>query len=507
MNALSQAPVQVAFKREELIALARHDYDTFAGLLIAEHMEYEVAEYMRRVFWRMVSTHNLRYACALPRGHIKTTLLKLAVVYLITYENVRFPVYFAGTHPLAESAVNDIVDIIRSDNYRATYGEVEFTTERGSRAEFEFVINQWSQNQATGEWQAKRKACILRGRSSGQSVRGMSKRMRRPDFMALDDIDQDDDTSEVGYEALKAWVYGPVMKLGYKTTRIVHIGNYIARKCVIGDHIGDPSWVSDHFSALLPDGTALWPQYWTPAELLADYQSYARQGRIQEWFAEMLNNPLENADGLIKLTDIRMLPQALPRTGTHHFIFLTVDPAISKSARANHQVIAVHGFNVIRQAWQCIELRYMKGYDPIDLYRVLMELSIKWGIKVWGIESVAYQASLQPMYTKFIKNGGHPIKVVATPGSNRAKSDRIVAWMGLLKSGNYALTEGMFTVVQNIMAYRPLADDNTDDDLDACAYFIPMFVNFATMISAPGDDIETVDAGGQVIPIDKFIPR
>lgn len=498
-------PSQLAFNREDLIAAASVDYDTFAGLLIAEHMEYDIDDYQRRVFWRMVSDKNLRYACALPRGHIKTTLLKLAFVYILTYRSNSFPVYFAGTHPLAENAISDIVDILRSESYTATYGQVRFTVERGSRGDYEFVLNHWTHG-PTG-WTAQTKACILRGRSSGQSVRGMSKKMRRPDFMAFDDIDQDDDITEVGYDSLKAWVYGPVMKLGYKNTRVVHIGNYIARKCVIGDHIGDPYWVSDHFSALLPDGTPLWPSYWTREELLADYRAYEKQGRAQDWFAEMLNNPLENANGIIRMSDIKFIPEALPRSDSHTYFFLTVDPAISKSARANEIVVAVHAFHVQRQVWQCVELVYRRGYDPIDLYRLLISLSQKWGINVWGIEAIAYQASLLPLYQRFLRMHNLKIKVVATPGSKRAKSERIIAWLGLLKAGTYCLTEGMFTILQNILAYDASKEDQRDDDLDACAYFIPMFAAFANMIAAPSDDVQTVMVGDKMIPIDQFIPR
>ena len=505
MNAHTATFESIALPREELIALASRDYDTFAGLLIPDVLENDIDVYQRRVFWRMVSEQNLRYACALPRGHIKTTLLKLAIVYIVTYQKPRFPVFFAGTHALAESAVSDIVNIFSSAAYASVYGAPTFTTSRGSRGEFEFDCNQWVLS-ASGTFVAVSKRVRLMGRSSGQSVRGMSKNFRRPDFIAFDDIDQDE-TGEVSYNALKDWVYGPVLKLGYKNTRVVHIGNYIERQTVIGDHIGDPAWVSDHFSALLPDGSPLWPGYWTRDELLRDFAAYARQGKTQKWFAEMLNNPLENAEGLIALTDIRQLPEAVPKSGSHVYCFLTVDPAISKSKRANHMVIAVHGFNQLRQVWQCLELVYQLGRDPIDLYRKLIELSDKWGINTWGIEAVAYQAALVAMYPRFLKNAQRKINVVATPGSNRSKADRITSWIGLVKSGNYCLTEGMFTIIQNMLAYKPSEDDQIDDDLDAAAYFIPMFLEFSHMIAAAGDDMKFVTEAGTVVSIDHFIPR
>ena len=505
MTVAERATESIAITREDLIALASRDYDTFAGLLIPDVLECDINEYQRRVFWRMVTTQNLRYACALPRGHIKTTLLKLAIIYIITYQNPRFPVYFAGTHPLAESAVSDVVGILSSAAYAQVYGAPKFTTQRGSRGEFEFTLAQWTCN-VHGTFVSKEKIVRLLGRSSGQAVRGMSKNFRRPDLLVFDDIDQDE-TGEVQYASLKDWVYGPVMKLGYKDTRIIHIGNYIERQSVIGDHIGDPDWVSDHFSALLPNGEPLWPEYWTKDELLRDFRTYARQGKTQKWFSEMLNNPLENAEGLIALTDIKQLPEATPRSGSHVYCFLTVDPAISKSKRANHMVVAVHGFNQIRQVWQCLELVYLLGRDPIDLYKRLIELSDKWGINVWGIESVAYQASLIAMYPRFLKNAQRRITVVATPGSNRTKADRITAWIGLVKSGNYCLTEGMFTVIQNMLAYKPAEDDQVDDDLDACAYFVPMFLEFSAQIAAPGDDIKFVTEAGAIVSIDHFIPR
>lgn len=472
----------------QLIARARIDYDTFVAILIPEVLEKPISDYQRRVFWRMVSNDIPRYACALPRGHIKTVLMKMAFIYRLTYMPTVFPLFLAGTVNLAESGVTDIVNILKSDRYTQIYGEVTFTRQRSNTVEYEFELNEHIIDVQTGKPIVRRKQCMLRGRSSGQSVRGSSRNFRRPDFIGMDDIDQDDSIkTELGYTALKAWVYGPVMKIGYKDTPIVHIGNFIAQKCVIGDHVLDPGWTSDHYSVLLPDGTPLWPGYWTAEELIKDFKDYERQGMANTWFAEMLNNPMENANGMLAYQDIRFLPELMPNAyGTQYRSpFIVVDPAISNSSKANSTAIAVHAYNIERDTWQLAEVYTEKGMDSIALFRKLVEFSEKWFVSNWFIEAVAYQASLLPLYRAFLENAGlDGIKLFPTPGSNRQKTARIIPWLNMVKAGSYALTQGQLQIVRNMLSYNPAKEDNVDDDLDVAAYFIPCQANYGIQIES-----------------------
>jgi hypothetical protein len=472
----------------QLIARARVDYDTFVAILIPEVLEKPITDYQRRVFWRMVSDDIPRYACALPRGHIKTVLLKMAILYRLTYKRNLFPLFLAGTVNLAESGVSDIINILKSENYTRVYGEVTFTRQRSNTADYEFDMNEHLLDMQTGNPLVRRKQCMLRGRSSGQSVRGSSRNFRRPDFIGMDDIDQDSDIkSELGYTDLKSWVYGPVMKIGYKDTSIVHIGNFIAQKCVIGDHVLDPGWTSDHYSVLLPNGEPLWPGYWTREELVKDFKDYERQGMANTWFAEMLNNPMENANGMLAYNDIRFLPELHPEAyGTQYRSpFIVVDPAISNSKRANSTAIAVHAYNIERDVWQLAEVYTEKGMDSIKLFKKLVELSEKWFISNWFIEAVAYQASLLPLYRAFLANAGlDGIKLFATPGSYKQKSARIIPWLNLVKAGGYALTQGQLEITRNMLAYNPSDEDNIDDDLDVAAYSIPCQATYGLQIES-----------------------
>lgn len=489
--------------RATLIALARRDYDTFATLLIHERLEYGITEYQRRVFWRMVSMDIERYACALPRGHIKTTLLKLAIVYLLTYsDKIVFPLFLSGTHDLASEGVGDIVSILKSETYTQIFGEVTFTRSRSERGDYHFELTKHLLRDDNSIY-VKQAECVLRGRSSGQALRGTSVKMRRPDFIGMDDIDQDDDiNAENGYQKLKNWVYGPVLKVGYRTTKFVHIGNYIARQCVIGDHVTDPAWVSDHFSALIPEGTPLWPEYWTKEQLLADFKLYERQGMANVWFAEMLNNPLENASGMIGFSDIRFLPELQPGANgvQYRSAFIVVDPAISDTKKANATAIAVHAYNIERDIWQLAEIHSEVGLDPLTTYAKMMEMSVKWGVTIWFIEAVAYQASLLPLYRAFLENVGSNIRLLPTPGSKKRKSARIIPWINLVKAKEYALSLGQLEIVRDMIAYKPQNKENKDDALDVGAYFIPCHTEHGVLIESANttimrnsDDRQTLD--------------
>lgn len=499
----------VSLSRDELITQMSLSYDTFAGALIGEHMDKGIADYQRTTFWRLVSPEIEKYASAMPRGHIKTTLVKLAIIYRLLYNSSRFVLYVSGIHDLAASNCEDIMDILQSPQFAAIYGKILVRRSRTTTADYivEMPTVEFAND---GAVKIVYRKCILRGRSVGQKIRGLTRNFARPDFIAMDDIDHAGERSvEVEYAAVKEWVYGPLLKIGRKGTLFRQVGNYTQTRSLIGDHITDTEWVSDHYSALLPDGTTLWPDEWTAEALLSDFRSYAKQGMAGKWFAEMLNNPLENASGIISFSDIRRLPDVPPYSASYACPFITVDPAISKTRYANESAIAVHGFNLERDVWQNLEMVCKKGLDSIKLFDTLVELSVKWGARVWVIESVAYQAALLTLYPVFLANAGlSHIVVKPAIGSTTAKSARIITFLSLIKRGGYALSDSQVGLVQRILAYRPDVSDQADDALDACAYFVRSMPEYIDLINQTvGPAAELSGSANEAIDTGQFLTR
>jgi Terminase RNaseH-like domain len=305
----------------------------------------------------------------------------------------------------------------------------------------------------------------------------------------MDDIDQDDKlSSEVSYDKIKDWVYSVLLKIGNKNTKFRQIGNFIKTRCVIGDHIMSSAWGSMHYSAIKPDGTPLWPALWDIERLTADFLEYQSQNRADTWMAEMLNNPFENVSGRIKYNDICFLPEVIPKGNNYRSVFITVDPAISNNKRANKTAICVHAYNVAFDKWQLIEVISEKGLGPDETYEKLMSLTLKWGATKWFIESIAYQAALQQIYRRYLALTGLNVEVHPSPRKISNKNERILSWFSLLKTQEYALTQGMLNVANEIISFRAETKDNSDDVIDAASDAVVIKSQFEGQLDAEFGD-------------------
>jgi len=234
------------------------------------------------------------------------------------------------------------------------------------------------------------------------------------------------------------------------------------------DHQTDPDWHSILYGCLLEDGTALWPDLWPIESLRKDFAMYQRNGMADVWFAEMMNMPMAGGNGIIQADEINYAPAVEPRE--HPIGFLTIDLAISDREWAHSTVISAHAWIEEAEHWQVVEVKEYKGIGPIDLFYEVIKLGQTWGFGLVGIESVAYQAALQPVFEhlariEFIEG------FTFVPLTARArKTERILTWASLIKSKHYALTQGDFVVTQQLLAYDPTKKENVDDVIDSCAH-------------------------------------
>src|SRR6185369_7224910 len=106
-------------------------------------------EYLTRVDIEQV-------ALALPRGHAKTTLAKLAVVWYLLFTPFRFCIYVSNTHSIAAEACRDVMNYIRSDNFVAVFGPVQFEVMQDQKGFYKFRLHFIDEH-----GQAREKYCIL----------------------------------------------------------------------------------------------------------------------------------------------------------------------------------------------------------------------------------------------------------------------------------------------------------------------------------------------------------
>lgn len=479
----------ILLQPDEIVAAMKQSYEFFINFFMAELLLFPIPPFHIDIFGKMVMTMVKKLVLAIPRGHNKTTLAKLAVVWHFLFTDYSFILYVSSTASIAQAACNDIIAFMRTANFVSTFGGIDFKFDQAIERQGEGFFVFRFQIYGTDTY----KTCILRALGAGQQVRGLNVHNKRPEMTVVDDLEDNDNiATEPLQDKLKRWVFGPFLKaLNRWKQRILWLGNWLSNTCLLKDLCEDPTWESYRYGCIQKDGTPLWPDMWPLDAIKADFESYVNQNLEDVWFAEMMNMIIPRRDGVIRPNEIYYLHSLDPLTVKYKFI--TIDPAISDKKWAHKCGIIVHAYNEDEQVWQIVDGVIERGLNPMDIYKKTMELAIKWKVKVIGIEQISYQKALKFFFEHLLAEfGEHDIEVIGVPAGDR-KTERISAWSGMIKQKRYALTQGhpiCTMLTDQLINFDPRKKSNDDDGIDACAHGEYMMINYIGLIQQKYQEVD-----------------
>lgn len=459
-------PTPVKLDPLDLRATLEEDNEFFLQWALADQATYKIPDFHLEGFEIMCDTAVKRCVFAWPRGHAKTTLAKAACLKLFLHTDLRFIIYVSNTAPLAIAACNDIIALIDSDNVKAVYGAPEYISKQEGVGFYKF------------RWRGK--VCILRALGVGQQVRGLNVDNQRPQCAICDDIEDTENLkSDYQFEQLQNWFMGAFIKaLDRRFDKIIQIGNLIRAKSLLAEHIRSDLWVSRLYGAITADNQPLWPELWSLEELNRDYQTYLEMGKINLWFAEMMNITMNVSNAIIDVEKIRYRPSLLPSQPQH--ICITVDMAYSRQTWANMTAIVVHGY--FDFAWQPLEFKAQVGMSLNDLAYYLVQFCKKWGCTVVGLESIAFEAVMKPALKYFFgKERMDHVAFVPLSATNQ-KAQRLSAWAGMIERGDYFLLQNEYMMTKQLLEFDATATNNEDDLIDAAAHIVQMLNRYSLLI-------------------------
>ena len=458
---------QVAISVEEVKLALKHDLRFFINFFMHEHLDVPIPDFHPELLHLMISTTDDQFAAAVPRAHAKTTLAKLCAVYFLLFEDFQYILYMSETLGHSIACINDIRDLLDCENFVNVFGKCIYETEQEGKGYFIVTL----------PWQ---KTCILKAFGADQQVRGTNVRNTRPQLLIVDDFESDKNiaTPEM-MEKLKKKFFGPIKKcvdpFKHKT---IWIGNLIKHGQMLETFLKSDKWASVHYGCLLANGQPLWPDMWPIEKLMQDYEEYQENGMLDIWFAEMMNLPVNSANAIILADQIQYAPQ-LEARGNDELEspiigFITIDLASSAESWGHETVVAVHIWDDENQRWQIAEYEQLHGADPVSLFPHVVILAQRWGVYMVGIEAVQYQATVKPVFEHFcIMEKIDNFEFVQIPARTQ-KAARIITWAGMIKSGDYVLTENDFAATNQLLHFDPKSKTNEDDVIDACAHGIWM---------------------------------
>lgn len=454
----------------------------FIHTMIPEQLDLPVPELHEVSFYKMTKSSN-RVCLALPRGTAKTTMVKLAGPYHLNYTIHDYVVYVSSTHGKAANYVRDMVNSMQSSNYQQLYGRIDFIIEQASAGLYQFWMNKYFYDEEGNET-TKRVKVTIQCRGAQQDVRGLNIDNRRPSLGLIDDIESKEALSkgDHNYKSLKTWFMGTFEKaFDKRKKKLIQIGNLVSEPSILNDHLLSDSWESMRFGIMTSEGKSIWPDLWPISDIVADYKLYLEEGEIGTWYAEMMNLPMPPSGGLIRIDEIKFIQPINANETTALYGFITIDLAISANTWGHKTAVVAHIFTGTQ--WVPAETILQAGLDPVTLFKLVAKLAAKWRINYVGIESVAYQAALIPIYTYLAElNEFDSLIFVPCPARDK-KVERLFAWAGLLKNGTYALPLNAQTIVNQLTKFDPTKKSNDDDLIDSCAHGNYMISKFGAQIA------------------------
>ena len=437
----------------------RTDINFFAALLLPTVMESPLPDFYVGVFQLLISRKPkdigkiLRFALGLPRGHAKTTFIKIIICYLIVYDKINFCVVVCANDDLAEALIQDISDALGSENAEQVFGKWESQLSTDSKGEKKALYHG--------------RPVILKAKGAGSALRGINIKHKRPDLIFFDDAQTKEcDLSPTERAKFLSWLVATFKIIAPRGDRlIIYVGNMYSDECVLYRLKNSRSWISLVTGAILENGEPLWPELHSLEALMESYFHDEALGEADVWFAEVMNDPVSRAVSLLQdmLPDSTFIASEQPDG-----VFITIDPAGFKDV-SDDNVIVVHYVHDGKGHVAEIDAGIK---DPEQLIIRALQMAVQHGASLIGVEDVAYQQTLLFWFSKYLdeyKVKG--IEIVPLKPAGRSKEARIRLLIAEIYAGNYGLLESVKAMfVWQAMKYKIGAKKNKDDILDACAY-------------------------------------
>ena len=227
------------------------------------------------------NTPDLKAVFQWPRGHAKSTHFDIFIPIWLMFQPKRLINFMVVVGKSEDSAVRLL-------------GDIQAELEHNQRLIADFGKQRGNASWQEGEFKAANGVKFLAcGR--GQSPRGLRDRESRPDYIVIDDLDDDElCRNEKRVNDLTAWVKEALFgALDVGRGRFIMVGNLISKTSVLANIARTMGVHVSVIKAVDTNGEPVWKEKWTKEEALAyrDFVGY------RAWVKEMMHNPI--VDGSI----------------------------------------------------------------------------------------------------------------------------------------------------------------------------------------------------------------
>ena len=260
-------------------------------------------------------TPNLKAVFMWPRGHAKSTHMDVFVPLWLMFQKKRL-ISFMVVVGKSEDSANRLL------------GDIQAELTSNQRIIADFGEQRSNQSWTEGEFKTSSGVKFLAvGR--GQSPRGLRDREARPDYIVIDDLDDDElCRNEKRVHDITDWVKEALFgALDVGRGRFLMVGNLISKNSVLYNIAHTNGVILSKVTAIDKQGNPTWSEKWTREEA----EKYREFVGYRAWEKEMMHNPI--TDGTIfRAQWIRW--KRMPSLKRYDMLVCYTDPSF-KSTTAN----------------------------------------------------------------------------------------------------------------------------------------------------------------------------
>jgi hypothetical protein len=452
---------EATYNRDQVEEACKIDLNFLAALAMPTVFQFDFPSVLVTAWHLLVegalSTVKLfpQLALGIPRGHAKTTLVKLFILYCILFTKKKFILVICSTVANAENIIADVADMLNEPNIMATFGDWRAYRE----------VNR----QDLKKFSYRGRDIVLGAIGSEGSIRGLNVNHVRPDVMIFEDVQTKEcSESQQQSETLERWMIGTAMKAKSPYgCNFVFVGNmYPGTNSILKKLKVNPQWVKFVQGAILSDGSALWPELHSIDDLIAELDNDISMGHPEIFFSEVMNDTEAGINNRVDLSKIKAWPWSVVDRPQGKFI--VVDPANNK---VNGDDVGIGLFEVYDGVPALRELIQEK-LSPGNTIRRSLLMALENNVRIIAIESTAFQYTLLYWFEEVVKQLGiEGIEAVDIYTGMVSKNGRINDMLKSLTAGEIIIHDSVKSrVAHQIANFNPMKRDNTDGILDLLSY-------------------------------------
>jgi len=429
------------------------DIDMFAKIILPTYFTVPFAPFHKEIFdvWDSDEQYVL---LIMPRGFGKTSLVQMLMMREGIYGRSKFTLFVSDTYEQAEEKLEAIKEEFASnERIHELFGD-------------QYQKSKWTKGNFTIT-----NGCTYKCRGTGQSMRGVREKEKRPDLIICDDLENDELVGTPAQrEKLHKWFYATLLPTAVRRGRRVRVvGTIIEAQSFLTTLIEQnkaemeaglkPRWKVLIYGELDEYEKSIWEEFKSTEQILDEKLEYQYANRLDVWYRERMSQ-IVMEDGalppkMLKKLTFRNNQELMDDMDKCTAVVVSHDPAISDDPRADRAAIAVVGFQdekvIIYDGHRQI------GMEPDEQVDKALDFGNKYRANAIVYEKVAFQAALKFNYERLKTRYMFPPVVEPFPvPRSKNKTLRIKhALRALLLDGNLYVCDKLYPIVHEELTTFP----------------------------------------------------